>query len=82
MSERREYVLTDEQLQTLLERMKPDPVLYGSGGVPWFSTQQEKANRAWVALGEELGFDGKTVEPVPGKPRNVISAAPASGPLS
>lgn len=63
MSERKEYELTAQQFQSLLDACKPTPAMYLSGGTPMCGTPQENANRAWCALGKELGFDGMTVEP-------------------
>lgn len=62
MSERREYEITQEQLDALIEAGKPTPAMWLSGGTPLFATLQENANRAWEALGDDLGFDWATVE--------------------
>lgn len=64
---RKEFAITEEQRDTLLEAMKPTPVMYLSGGRPLGPSQQENANAAWVKLGKEMGFKGMTVRPVPGK---------------
>ncbi len=60
---RKEFEMTEAQEKTLLEACKPTPAMFLSGGQPMFGTPQENANRAWSALGAELGFDGMTVEP-------------------
>lgn len=57
---RKKFRLTDEQLKTLMEACKPVPYMVFNGASP--SSQQENANRAWCALGKEMGFDGMTVE--------------------
>lgn len=58
---RKEYELTTDQFQTLLDACKSVPLIALQCGMP--SSPQENANRAWCKLGEELGFDGMTVEP-------------------
>ena len=60
---RKEFELTQEQLNLLLDASKPTPVIFLSGGKPLFNSPQENANYAWEKLGEELGFDYMTVEP-------------------
>lgn len=60
---RREFEMTEDQLKKLLDACKPTPVMYLSGGTPMYSTPQENANRAWEALGKEMGFDYLTVQP-------------------
>lgn len=63
MSERKEYELTAEQFDTLLEACRSVPAIMLQCGP--ISSPQENANRAWCALGDELGFDGMTVESSP-----------------
>ncbi len=58
---RKEYEMTPAQLDKLLEACKPVPYLVANGTEP--ASPQENANRAWQALGEELGFDHMTVRP-------------------
>jgi len=61
MSERKEYELTPEQFEKLLEACRPvAAIMLQCGPV---ASPQENANRAWCALGDELGFDGMSVEP-------------------
>lgn len=71
---RQEYQLTPEQKATLLEAMKPVPYIIVGGTRP--RSQQENANDAWKRLGDELGFDWKTVQPVTGKGDDWFSARP------
>lgn len=59
--ERKEYELTTQQFDKLIEACRPVPAIMLQCGMP--SSPQENANRAWCALGKELGFDGMTVEP-------------------
>ncbi len=74
MVERREYELTDEELDTLLDACKPVlAMLIGNVRPP---SPQENAEAAWVALGHKKGFDGMTARPVPGKSMNFFTAEP------
>jgi hypothetical protein len=68
------YEITKEQLETILEACKPVPYIV-VGGVPPESPQ-ERANRAWKRLGDELGFHFMTVRPIPGQPQTVFEAVP------
>lgn len=63
MTERKEYEMTAEQFEKLIEACRPVPMIMLQCGPP--SSPQENANRAWCALGKELGFDGMSVEPSP-----------------
>lgn len=63
MAERKEYELTSQQLDKLLEACRSAPAIMLQCGPP--PSPQESANRAWCALGEEVGFDGMSVEPSP-----------------
>lgn len=65
MSERKEFQMTEEQKNTLLDAMKPQPVMYLSGGTQMHRSQQERANEAWCKLGRQMGFKGMTVKPSP-----------------
>lgn len=65
---RREYKLTQAQFNELLSQMKPEPVMFLSGGQPMYRSQQDRANDAWDKLGKELGFIGNTVRPVGSDP--------------
>ena len=58
---RNEFEMTAEQEAKLLSQMQPVPYMIVGGMEP--RSQQENANDAWAALGQELGFDGMTVEP-------------------
>lgn len=60
---RKEFEMSQEQLNKLLDACKPTPVMYLSGGMPMHNTPQENANAAWCKLGDEMGFDGMTVRP-------------------
>lgn len=58
---RKDFEMTQEDLDTLLAAMKPTPVMYLSGGTPMYNTPQENANAAWKRLGDRMGFDHMTV---------------------
>jgi hypothetical protein len=73
--ERRRYELTEAELKELRKAITPDPLIYGSGGVPLFRSQQQKANDAWAELGKRMGFRWETVLPASGGDR-FFSAEP------
>ena len=69
---RKEFEMTDEQLKRLLDACKPVPYMVIGGMEP--RSPQENANEAWASLGQELGFDYMTVEPVKGKSNKFFTA--------
>ena len=71
---RKEFEMSEEQLAKIMEACKPIPLIMLQCGMP--PSPQETANRAWCALGREMGFDGMTAEPVPGKGTRFFTAAP------
>ena len=71
---RKEYELTEEELESVLEASKPVPVMYLSGGQPMFRTPQQNANSAWRKLAEKYGFVWDTVEPITGKEQRFVTA--------
>lgn len=64
--------MTDEQYNRLQDACKPVPYMVFGGVAP--PSPQENANRAWKQLGDELGFEYMTVEPVPGKNNKYFTA--------
>lgn len=58
---RQTYRMTDEQHEKLLDACKPTICMW-VGGPP--RSPQENANAAWQTLGDELGFQWDTVQPV------------------
>ncbi len=58
---RKEFKMTQEQLDALLDACKHAPHI--KIGEYWTNSPQKNANRAWRNLGEELGFDYMTVQP-------------------
>lgn len=77
MSERKEFELTQEQYDKLMDAMKPVPYMIVGGHAP--RSQQENANDAWKALGKELGFNFMTVRPVHGKSDRFFTAEASDG---
>ena len=75
MYPRTEYEMTEADLAELMEAFKPVPMIMLQCGNP--PSQQENANRAWVALGKKMGFDGDTVRPINGKGNRFFSAIPS-----
>lgn len=73
---RKEFEMSEDQQNDLLEACKPTPVMFLSGGEPMHNSPQENANRAWQKLGEELGFIWDTASPVPNKNSRFFSAEP------
>ena len=74
MYPRTEYEMTEEQLKKLLDACTPVPAMMIGNCLP--SSPQENANRAWRALGEEMGFDTMTVRPNRHKGQRFFSAVP------
>jgi predicted TIM-barrel fold metal-dependent hydrolase len=72
---RKEYELTTEQYDKLIEACRPAPMIMLQCGMP--PSPQENANAAWCSLGKELGFDGMTVEPS-SKGKRFFTAVPTS----
>ncbi len=71
-----EYELTEEQLATLLDACKSVPMIALQCGTP--TSPQENANRAWAALGTDMGFEPKAVRPVRGKGPRFFTAEPTA----
>ena len=77
MNNRKEYEMTEEDLEKILEACKPVRYMV-IGGVPPRSPQ-ENANLAWQELGWRMGFDHMTVRPS-GKGDRFFSAIPKERP--
>jgi hypothetical protein len=59
---KKDFEMTQEQLDKLMDACKPVPMIaLHIGGGP--SSPQENANRAWETLGKEMGFIASTVRP-------------------
>ncbi len=74
---KKRFDMSPAQLDEVLDACKPTPVMYLSGGIPMFNTPQENANHAWEKLGESLGFDPYSVEPIVGAPQGAFMAEPS-----
>lgn len=61
MYPRVEYEMSKEDLEKLLEAMRPVICIKIGDYVP--RSQQENANDAWRALGDKMGFDFMSVRP-------------------
>ena len=59
--ERKEYEMTQEDFDRLLNACKPVPMIALQCGTP--RSPQENANDAWQELGSRMGFDYMTVQP-------------------
>jgi len=77
MSESREFEMSQEQLDRILEACKPVPYIAIQCGEP--TSPQENANTAWAVLGKEMGFKPMTVESN-GKGDRFFTAEPEEGP--
>lgn len=69
---RREFEMTEADMKEILDACKP-VVYMVIGGMPPKSPQ-ENANDAWCRLGNKMGFDGMTVQPVSGKDDRFFTA--------
>ncbi len=75
---RHQFEMTQEQFDKILEACKPVPLIMLQCGMP--RSPQENANDAWKALGDLMGFDSMSVEPVRGGNQRQFSAiAKATG---
>jgi hypothetical protein len=64
---KKEFKLTEEQYERLIEASQPVPYLVVGGVEPMSPCR--KAESIWMQLGEEMGFKWNTAEPIPGKNR-------------
>ena len=69
------YEMTEEDLKEILAACKPVPMIMLQCGTP--PSPQENANRAWGKLGEKMGFDSDTVQPIEGKGNRFFTAIPS-----
>jgi len=58
---RKEYEMTQAQLDQILDACRPVPYMVFGGVEP--RSPQQNANDAWKALGDEMGFDHMSVRP-------------------
>ena len=69
---KQKFKLTDAQLIRLGEAAKPQKTLIISN-VRLTTTPQERCNKVWEELGEELGFKWTTAESFDFDPRNFLA---------
>lgn len=65
--EKRRYEMSQQQFDKIWEAInqaQSTPLIALQYGMP--TSPQEAANRAWLQLGKEMGFDGATVMPCGG----------------
>jgi hypothetical protein len=68
--QRREFQLTDEELEELLQSIQAVPLIVLQAGMP--KSPQERANDAWCKIGKAKGFDGMSVRPSAAHPDNPL----------
>lgn len=71
---RREFKMSDEDLELIREASRPVPLIMLQAGMPL--TPQQNANNAWSALGRKMGFKTYTAGPVEGKSEHYFMAEP------
>src|SRR3990167_2105844 len=69
---RKEFEMTKEDFDDLLNACISAPIIILKCEEP--PTPQDIANAAWKPLGEKMGFDHLTVQPVDGKPDTFFTA--------
>jgi len=69
---RKEFEITQSQLDTIMESCKPVPMIMFHCGTP--RSPQENANSAWQSLAKENGFVWDTVQPISGKGQRFFTA--------
>ncbi len=75
---RREFKMTQEDMDGILKACQPVPYIVVGGLEPL--SPQRRANIAWDALGGRMGFVGHTVQPVSGKSQLFFTAEPLPEP--
>jgi hypothetical protein len=76
MSERREFEMTQEDLDSIIKASQPTPYMTNSSGRLLFGTPEENANHAWNQLGLKMGFRPMSVRPVLAKSPRFFTAEP------
>ncbi len=76
----REYELSEEQLQRLLDAAEATPYIVVGGTEP--PSAQDNADAVWQSIAREMGFVWDTVEPAPGKGQRFIVAEEAQQALA
>ena len=71
---KKEFEMSEEDYQKLLDASQPVPYIVIGGVTP--KSPQENANDAWKALGDRMGFDHMSVEPIRHKGDRFFMATP------
>lgn len=71
---RREYEMSQDDFNALIEASKPVPLIMLQCGPA--QSQQERANAAWKALGDKMGFKHLSVAPIAEKSNLFFTAEP------
>ena len=58
---RKNFEMTEEDLETLYKACQTGPMIALQCGTP--CSAQDNANAAWCTLGRKMGFDGMTAKP-------------------
>lgn len=69
---RKEFELSEEQLDRLLNSSTPTLYMISRGLAP--SSPREKSNEVWKNLGKEMGFTWDSVKPILGKSLRFFTA--------
>jgi nitrogen regulatory protein PII len=75
MYPRTEYEMSEADLEAIMNAIAPVPYIMVGGYAP--RSQQERANSAWDALGQKMGFAHMTVRPIEGKGKRFFTAIPS-----
>ena len=75
MYPRTRYEMTKADLITIINACKPAPAIMLHISPP--ADPQQRANEAWKALGDKMGFDYMTVRPIDGEPPQFFTAVPS-----
>jgi hypothetical protein len=70
-----EYQMTEEDMEKLLKACQPVPMIMVGGYAG--RSAQERANDAWAELGQRMGFDAMTVQPIQSKGDRWFTAVPS-----
>lgn len=71
---KKRFDMTEADLRRILDASKPT-IYMVFGNQPPLSSQ-DNANAAWRELGDRMGFDGMSAEPIPGAPPTAFLATP------
>jgi len=69
---RQEFTMTQGDFDKIMDACKPVTMIALQCGTP--RSPLENANAAWKRLGKQMGFDGMTVQPIPGRSQLAFTA--------